>query len=409
MRFSAASSAVCAAFVASVLAVPKKPIAAPASISKRAQLVDLSQFSHFDLSNPSEVADLADKALADLFENGAYNDGPKFELFGDGSSDSSDSSDDNDKKVEGEKEVVAEPEVKATSTSTSTSTCNASDPNIRYEWDNFQDTDRTAFVTAIKCLMDSPSGGSAFPGSTSRYEDLVSVHQQLTNQIHMMAKFLPWHRYFVHVFESLLRSECGFDRAMPWWDETKNAGDFNGASIFTDPYFGPAPLITSDGQGTCVESGTFGNLTLHIGPGDGFTDHCLSRAVNESLTAEVNSGFVSDCNSDTDYDTMRGCQELGPHAYGHDGIGAVMSDVTSSVGDPIFFMHHLFVDHGFRIWQNADASRLTTIDGCATQSTPCNDTITLDTTLSSNGILPDATVSDVMNTLGGYLCYRYDY
>jgi tyrosinase len=97
-----------------------------------------------------------------------------------------------------------------------------------------------------------------------------------------------------------------------------------------------------------------------------------------------------------------------PHGYGHNGIGAVMAEVSSSVGDPIFFMHHTFVDHTFRIWQNANPSRTQTISGCADAANPCTP-ISLSTTLSSNGLQPDMTVSDVLNTLGGAMCYRYDY
>jgi tyrosinase len=85
-----------------------------------------------------------------------------------------------------------------------------------------------------------------------------------------------------------------------------------------------------------------------------------------------------------------------------------MAEVSSSVGDPIFFMHHLFVDHTFRIWQNANPSRRTTISGCADAKSPCTP-ITLDTQLSTNGLRPNMAVRDVLDTLGGATCYRYDY
>jgi len=137
----------------------------------------------------------------------------------------------------------------------SAATCNPSNPQIRVEWDSYSASDRKAFVQAIKCLQGKPSGGNNFPGSTNRYEDLASVHRGMTANIHQTASFLVWHRYFVWVFEQLLRDECAFDRAMPWWDETKHAGNFAKASIFTDDYFGHLPLKTSDNQGTCIVSG----------------------------------------------------------------------------------------------------------------------------------------------------------
>lgn len=88
-----------------------------------------------------------------------------------------------------------------------------------------------------------------------------------------------------------------------------------------------------------------------------------------------------------------------------------MADVAASPGDPIFFLHHSFVDHGFRIWQNADASRTASINGNNAQGQP----LSLDTMMSVGGIRPDVPISAVMNTLGGVsiggvpFCYRYTY
>ncbi|KAI0514703.1 hypothetical protein F5B22DRAFT_228073 [Xylaria bambusicola] len=286
--------------------------------------------------------------------------------------------------------------------------CDASHSHVRFEWDSYSRSDRTAFVQAIKCLQSKPSGGSQYTGSQSRYEDLVSVHRGMTANIHQTAMFLVWHRYFVWVFEQMLRDECAFDRAMPWWDETKHAGAFAQSDVFSDAWFGHLPAKTSDGQGTCIESGEFAGTTLHVGPGTGNSDHCLSRAVDESQTAQCNNDFTNSCLAMGSYDEFRDCFELGPHGYGHNGVGAVMAEVSASVGDPIFFMHHLFVDHTFRIWQNANPSRRTTISGCADKASPCTP-ITLDTKLSSSGLRPDVTVGQALNTLGGTFCYRYDY
>jgi len=85
-----------------------------------------------------------------------------------------------------------------------------------------------------------------------------------------------------------------------------------------------------------------------------------------------------------------------------------MSDVLSSPSDPVFFMHHGFVDHGWRTWQITDpANRLYQIGGFADQAH--TRPLTLDYVLSSQGLRPDVKVRDVMDTTGTYLCYRYDY
>ncbi|CAJ2509296.1 Uu.00g143220.m01.CDS01 [Anthostomella pinea] len=397
MRPSIARQALAGAATVSALVLPLQP---PSPVDRRAELVDLAPFGSFPTITPEEASSRAEKGLSLLFGSGAFGEEP----WSPPSNAEIEDVDAADSSMKATEDVQDD----STTQAAAAGTCDANNPNIRFEWRNYQDTDRAAFVAAIQCLKAAPSAGSPFTASQNRYEDLVSVHQQMTDQIHMVAQFLPWHRYFVWVFEQLMRDECGFDRAFPWWDETLDGGNFAASPLFTDAYFGPATAVTADGQGTCIESGAFANTTLHVGPGTGNSDHCLSRAVNETLSATVSSSFVNDCNSRTTYSDMESCQELGPHAYGHNAIGAVMAEVSSSVGDPIFFMHHLFVDHTFRIWQNADAARLTTINGCADKASPCT-AVTMDTVLSSMGLRPDTTVGAVMDTLGGFLCYRYDH
>lgn len=126
-------------------------------------------------------------------------------------------------------------------------------PNLRFEWRNYSDTDRRAIVAAFQCLMSAPASGN-FPPATNRYEDLVRVHQMMTSTIHGNGIFLFWHRYYVWTLEQIMRDECGFDRAFPWWDETLDAGNFASSSIFTSQYFGTLPGATN-GQGTCITDG----------------------------------------------------------------------------------------------------------------------------------------------------------
>jgi tyrosinase len=85
-----------------------------------------------------------------------------------------------------------------------------------------------------------------------------------------------------------------------------------------------------------------------------------------------------------------------------------MSDVYASPGDPIFWMHHLFVDRNFRIWQNANPSRKTSVSGCVDNKSPCTP-LTLDTNIHVGGLRPDVRVRDVLDTMNGAMCYRYNY
>ncbi|KAI1813871.1 Di-copper centre-containing protein [Poronia punctata] len=277
----------------------------------------------------------------------------------------------------------------------------ASNPNIRYEWDNYSTSDRQALMSAIKCLMNKAPSGNFSP-SKSRYEDFARLHQMYTNNVHQNQKFLPWHRYFIWTFEQVLRDECGFDRAFPWFDETKHAGAFSGSDLFSSNYLG-----SIGGGNHCVTNGQFAGLTVNIGFGTGNSAHCLSRNGDASATAQCNTDYVNSCLSNNDYQDFESCFEYGPHGYGHNGIGGVMADVFASPGDPFFWFHHTFVDRNWRIWQLADtSSRYNSIDGEDANNNP----LSLDTTIYMGGIRPDVTIRQILNTLSGStLCYRYNY
>ncbi|KAI1149787.1 hypothetical protein F4825DRAFT_35715 [Nemania diffusa] len=295
-------------------------------------------------------------------------------------------------------------------------TGDCANPNIRFEWDDYSTSDKQAFVGAIQCLIKkAPSG--RFSPSKNRYEDFVRLHQSYAPNIHSAStsqqthKFLLWHRYFVWAFEQVLRDECGFNRAMPWWDEKKWAGKFAQATIFTTQYFGTLSGATN-GAGTCVTNGAFAGLQSNLGPGQTINNpHCVQRAVTESTTAQTGVSSYNTCLARTTYPDFHSCVEFTFHAQGHNGIGATMADAIASPGDPVFFMHHLYVDYVFRKWQLVDVSRRTTISGCAANS-GCPP-LTLDTMIYMNNICgakcPDLPVRDVIRTLQGQFCYRYNY
>lgn len=316
-------------------------------------------------------------------------------------------------------------------------TCDAASLSTRVEWRDYTPEDRLALVDAIACLITTPSAGPDYAPSTSRYEDLVRTHQLLTNDVHMNGVFLLWHRYYLHAFETALRAECGFDRPLPWWDETLDAGAFKQSSVFTPEHFGSLPSSV-DGSGVCITDGRFANLTCNIGPGPDSTPHCLSRAGDEDMTAEASQEFVDYCAEETVFGPFSECAETGyvfsspfrlhhllffflfsltdchgtrrPHAWAHNGIGSVMAERYASPSDPIFFLHHLFVDHQYASWQAVNATaRTTKVDGaCMEGSAPCTTPVTLDTVLAMNGLVPDVTVGEVLDTQGGVLCYTYD-
>jgi tyrosinase len=137
---------------------------------------------------------------------------------------------------------------------------------------------------------------------------------------------------------------------------------------------------------------------------------------------------------------------MGPHLFGHIALAMMDGNSITSPGDPLFFMHHGFVDKMWWDWQAQGLpARLSDISGPNNMSpeigfiefngtiaeeaaeqgwgspspamlaiTPNpkagdngGDVTTLNHVMSSLGIIPDATVRQVMDIKGGYLCYEY--
>ena len=141
-----------------------------------------------------------------------------------------------------------------------------SHPATHLEWRNLTDLQRMAYLQAEKCLFNQ-TARSGLPSATNLFEDLAAVHQNMTATIHNVGQFLPWHRYMLHAHERLLRTACGYTGPMTWWDETRDAGDFEHAPLFTADYFGACPPGDANGP-TCITDGVCG--PLHgVGGADG--------------------------------------------------------------------------------------------------------------------------------------------
>lgn len=275
-----------------------------------------------------------------------------------------------------------------------------SNVRVRQEWHSTSTSDKQNFVDSLKCLMGKAPSGQ-FSASKSRYEDFVALHQILTPRVHGSSKFLLWHRYYLWTFEQVLRSDCGLTATFPWFDETKYAGRFAQSSIFSSQWMGAISL-----GGNCVTDGQFANMVINIGPGTGNQVHCLARNGDGEKTKNTDQSMVDACNSRGTFADMAGCAEGAAHAWGHNGIGAVMQDVYGSPSDPTFWLHHAFIDRNFRIWQNENSGvRTTTIDGTDIDG----NALTLDTNINVYGIRPDVKIRDILDTTGTALCYKYSY
>lgn len=85
-------------------------------------------------------------------------------------------------------------------------------PAIRREWRTLGRSDRNAYIAAVQCLSTQPSKVHT---NGSLYDDFPRVHQATAPTAHKAAPFLPWHRYFVHAYETALKEQCGYAGVIP--------------------------------------------------------------------------------------------------------------------------------------------------------------------------------------------------
>lgn len=149
----------------------------------------------------------------------------------------------------------------------------------------------------MKCILAKPALTPAFnnTGVISRYDDLVYTHIQQTFDIHYTGHFLAWHRYYVATYERMLRDECGYKGAQPYWDWTLDTpADKWASSPVFDPvtgFGGNGAFVAGDPSnpfevpgrtgGGCVQDGPFAGIAdfVHLGPMNSVTynPQCLKR------------------------------------------------------------------------------------------------------------------------------------
>ncbi|KAK9481697.1 hypothetical protein V1527DRAFT_486371 [Lipomyces starkeyi] len=333
--------------------------------------------------------------------------------------------------------------------------CDCSNPVVRKEWRALPNNEKLAYINAVKCLQLQPSHLShVYDGTRCRFDDFQATHISNTDYIHWVGFFQPvirWHRAFLSQYESDLRSLCGYEGAQPYWDWTLDVNteaDFpkspvfdpvygfggNGAYINTTSWTNVSLHIPGKTGGGCISTGPFVNMSVNMGPGSNsftYNPRCLTRDFSPWLvTRTLNASVVAWALQAPDFYEFDRRVEGGVtldtatyHSGGHKGVGGdigEISDLYSSPGEPVFFLHHANIDRLWDLWQRLDwPSRKYDISGPNTSfAYPFNfygdkpyRNITLDYQMDFQGLLSTdnqiVAVDDVMDIQGGRLCYTY--
>ncbi|KAM5353432.1 hypothetical protein ACJ41O_000082 [Fusarium nematophilum] len=295
-------------------------------------------------------------------------------------------------------------------------------PVKRVEWRDLTSADQQSYIDAVLCLKTKPSRIGL---ETSWYDDFPFVHHKYNTIIHGVAAFLPWHRYFTHVYESALQ-ECGYTGAATYWDWTLDVKKLAKSPVLSSTLglggdgSDSRTETLSDGQTIrCVDDGPFSQLrpSYHsVTPAEYVQEeHCLYRELidGETETSNIaasiyNSTYVEIVQSENTFATYHRALEGGPHGIIHSAIGGEMNPATSP-NDPIFFLHHAQVDRLWWRWQQADLSAREfdyTGDEASLNSTS-RVPASLDDVLLMGGLAEDIRVRDIMDTTTLRLCYKY--
>ncbi|VDM62936.1 unnamed protein product [Angiostrongylus costaricensis] len=182
---------------------------------------------------------------------------------------------------------------------------------------------------------------------------------------HWGPAFLPWHREFLRQFEVALQREMP-SVSLPYWDSTLDEGlpDPSDSVMWSDELLG-------NGNGY-VKTGPFQNWDTNVlmplsripvkklyrSTGGREQDRLMSPSDVEWIISRKNYSQLTFCHDKT-FESM--------HGLSHVWVGGFMFVIRVSPNDPMFYLHHAFVDYlweQFRKKQQSREQRETQWDTC---------------------------------------------
>ncbi|CAE6477216.1 unnamed protein product [Rhizoctonia solani] len=331
-------------------------------------------------------------------------------------------------------------------------------PVVRKEWRNHSIDEKKEFIRAIKCMGNKPHRPNLTktrltPGvplvnkSSTHYDDWVYLHVDSNQGTHVVSQFFPWHRWYLHAFETDMKHTCGFNGTMPYWDWTLDAHDVYNSPIFeSDPEYGLGTWGKEEDDWV-VTDGAFAN-TLRAYP----VPHYVRRRftpqpfvnnlifpfeytnktafANETFTPEAIEFLVDNFEGDAAafFAGVDGPRIQGVHNGLHILMGGDMSDPSPTPSDPLFWFHHGQLDRTWARWQARRPANARSFYGGSIQDlarydefpTGVGPMANTQMTLPSSGMEEqDIRIEAVMSITseyknkftgyeGGILCYTYD-
>ncbi|KAH9495705.1 putative tyrosinase-like protein tyr-3 [Bulinus truncatus] len=207
-------------------------------------------------------------------------------------------------------------------------------PCVRKEYRMLTLDERRRYHNAVNALKRD----KALPPNT--HDAFGNVHTGQTNNIaHGGPGFLGWHRIFLYFYENALR-QVDPTVCLPYWDSTLDNQLTNpsSSSLWTDDYLGTprGPVVSGPFAGWRLPRG--GQLIRNVG-----ADGELMNAadIQNVLSRRSYADIVTSDSANTPFnlEIFHG----GPHVY----VGGAMSQLDTAAFDPVFFLHHAYIDYIF--------------------------------------------------------------
>ncbi|ORZ31120.1 hypothetical protein BCR44DRAFT_1516395 [Catenaria anguillulae PL171] len=238
---------------------------------------------------------------------------------------------------------------------------------VRRPFSSLSRQERQAFAQAIMTMKRNGS----MDRLTRRHRDGM--------QYHMTTQFLPMHRAMLVDFEQELVRANPAVTALPYWDELADSRAPLSSSIFTADGLGlmrSGPLSAPDAAASKSRDGGRFNWI----PG------------SASMAAALR-GFET-------FGEMSGVIEIVPHNSYHGLIGGHMGNPSISPADPVFWLHHAYIDLLWATWQGLSARNFVNLE---------TDPSELRVVASAGTVLYESRYTNRdMLYYQQRLCYRYD-
>jgi len=261
------------------------------------------------------------------------------------------------------------------------------------------------FVEALLLLKATPS---PYEADISYYDQFVKWHHEVNNCLgyhyHGRPQFFPWHRIMLLQLENAMKEVTGKDIAIPYWDWSDPEST---AAVFTDDFMGG----TGDPEnGYAVMTGPFrrDNFTVNVfNPRDPAKFTYVARNMGsayapalptpDDVAAALQVGNYDSAPWDVYADpaqsfrnnvegwrdvTLFQCDDQGNmviqskgamHNLVHRYVGGAWQTpngpaggtmlLTTSPADPVFYLHHAFVDYLWLQWSDEHGEQYLSGDG----------------------------------------------